>query len=72
MSVILILFCPTNIQRREPYLCDFVKKANKRHLDCWLVFRHLLTNFFKLGMMGETSKFYISVWMTFTFIQGIV
>ena len=46
MNLKFISSRPFSIQGREPYLCDFVNK-----LEYWLVFRHLLTSSFKLGMM---------------------
>ena len=49
----------------------FEQHSRERTL-CWLVCRHLKTDFFKLGVMIETTKLYIviPVWMTLAFIQG--
>ena len=67
MNLIFILSCLFNIQGKEPYLYDFIKKKR-----LWLQFRHLQTYSFKLRMMIKTTKLniLISVWMTLTFIQG--
>ena len=42
-SLILILPHPVNIQRREPYSYDFIKKK----ILLWLVFKHLLMSLFQ-------------------------
>ena len=67
MNLMLMLSCPFSVQGREPYLQDLKKK-----ILCCFVFRHLRTDFFKLGMMIKTTKLYIliSVWITLTFIHG--
>ena len=90
MNLILILRCPFHIQGKEPCLCDFVKNKTKQNkttpppqkkndykkatLLHWLVFRHLLTDFFLTWYDDRdgATKLYIllSDWMTLTLIQG--
>ena len=63
MKIILILSHPFNIQGREPFLCDFIKK--RITLAC--IQSGLIS--FKLGLMIRTVKLYLvrSDSMTFTF-----
>ena len=51
MNLIFISSHPINIQGRM-YLGNFIKQKS------WLVFGHLHTNFFKLGMVIDTAKLY--------------
>ena len=57
MNLIFILCCPFDVQGREPYLCDFVKKDIN---DCLYsdIYRPVS---FNLGLMIETTKLYILV-----------
>ena len=66
MNFILILHYSFNIQRREPFLCDFFVKKKVLYSD---IFRLIS---FRCGMMIETFILYIliPVLMTLTFIQG--
>ena len=68
VNLILVLFRLFNIQGREPYSCDFIKK--KVNIGLYSDICRSIS--FKLGVIIETTKFYItlSVWMTLTFIRG--
>ena len=68
MNLILILSCSFNIQGKELYWYDFVKKS--LHVGLYSYIYGPIS--FKLGVMIMTTKFYvlIAVWMTLTFIQG--
>ena len=65
MNLILIRSGPFSIQRREPYLSDFIKKTTFS-IDLYSDIYRLIS------LIVETTKLYISVsvWMTLTFIQG--
>ena len=68
MNLILILAGLINIQGKESYLCEFLPKT---HIGLYLDIYGLIF-FFDLGLMIETTKFYIliPVWITLTFNQG--
>ena len=51
--LIFLLFHPFNVQGREPYLCDFVKKINT---DFYSDIYGPIS--FSLGIMAETTELF--------------
>ena len=61
MNLILILCCPFNIQGRETYLYDLVKKKKNATLTLACIQTFYQSIFIKLGLMIVTSTLYILI-----------
>ena len=75
MKLVLILFHPFSIYRREPYFFDFLKKKKKKKTPPCNIGLYLDISWpisVTLSMIIETTELYslISAWMTLTFSQS--